>query len=112
MIDKYEFGLISIDAHEYNHDVWIGIQEVSEWFRPDAHYVDLENIEGILDENPQFVLIGTGESGLVKVSADAKNFFLDHKVPVIIKETNQAAIEYNTLKKQGKRVIALMHLTC
>jgi len=112
MIDKYEFGLISVDGKEYNHDVWIGIQEVSEWFRGDSHFVDLEDIEGVLDENPEYVIIGTGKSGLVKVSADAKNFFLDHKVPVIIKETNQAAIEYNELKKQRKRVVALMHLTC
>jgi hypothetical protein len=112
MIDKYEFGLIIVDGKEYNHDIWIGLSEVSEWWRADGHYVDLEDIEGILDENPEYVIIGTGESGLAKVSHDAKNFFLDHKVPVIIKETNQAAIEYNDLKKQGKRIVALMHLTC
>ena len=65
MIQEYRFGLIVIDGKTYNYDVevrWTG--NVLSWQRKESHVIDVEDAERAIEQNPEIVIIGTGESGL------------------------------------------------
>lgn len=112
-IDSYEFGKIKIEGKEYNQDVVIYPDKVlSPWWRKQGHALSLEDLpKDLLEQKLEVVLIGTGYSGLMKVSSEVKDYFQGQDIKVIIEPTIQAWQKYNHLS-QSKKVIALFHLTC
>ena len=120
MIESYHFGSIIIDGKTYNHDVevrWTG--EVLKWWRKEGHMVDLEDIKRALEQNPETIIIGTGESGLVEVTEGAKNEIKSRGIELIVDITEEVIKTFNikkeeSVKEKGKqrKVIGLFHLTC
>jgi len=112
MIDRYQFGEITVDGQKYTHDVWIGLEEISQWWRSEGHAVYEDDVKGAVGEQPETVIIGNGADAIMQVSQEVYDFFQDKKIPLVVKDSGLACDEYNQLKKQGKRVVALIHLTC
>jgi len=120
MIEEYHFGSITIDGKTYNHDVevrWTG--EVLPWRRRESHVIDVEDIKRAMEQNPETIIIGTGESGIAQVTEEAKNFIKGKGIELIIDLTEQATRTFNIRKEEsgeeeGKqnKVIGLFHLTC
>jgi hypothetical protein len=112
IINSYDFGRITIDNKEYRQDVIIYPQKVnSHWRRIEGHRLDLEDIQEILKDKPQVLIIGTGYSGLMKVSSKTKEYLEAEGVKTIVEETRKAYQSYNKLCKEAK-VVAALHLTC
>lgn len=120
MIEDYQFGSIIIDGQTYNHDVeifWTG--EVFDWWRKESHIVDLEDIIDIVEQNPEAIVIGTGQSGMAKVTESAKKFIEVRGIKLFIDPTEQAIKTFNIRQEDSKeeegkpeKVIGLFHLTC
>lgn len=120
MIEEYHFGSITIDGKTYNHDVevrWTG--EVLDWWRQKSHVIDLEDIKRALEQNPETIIIGTGESGVAKVTERLEKELKLRGIELIVDQTEQATKTFNiineeSLEEEGKqrRVIGLFHLTC
>ena len=120
MIEEYRFGSITIDGQTYNHDVevrWTG--EVLGWQREESHVIDIEDIERAMEENPETIIIGTGESGIAKVTENIQDFLKEKGVELIIDKTEQAVKTFNIIKEESEeeegiqaKVIGLFHLTC
>ena len=120
MIQEYQFGLITIDGKDYHHDVevrWTG--EVLDWLRHESHLIDLEDIAEAVEQNPQTLIIGTGESGLAQVTEDAQKAVKFRGIELIIDRTEAAVKTFNirkedSLEEEGaqEKVIGLFHLTC
>jgi len=120
MIKEYKFGEITIDGKNYNHDVearWTG--EVLKWWRGESHIVDVEDVKRAVEQNPDTVVIGTGESGAAKVTKEAQKFIKDKGIKLIIDLTEQATKTFNIICEESEeeegeqdRVIGLFHLTC
>ncbi|MBL7183421.1 MAG: hypothetical protein ISS50_03110 [Anaerolineae bacterium] len=72
-----------------------------------AHFVGFAEIEGLLQEGPDVLIIGTGYDNMVRVEEEiaARPF-------VEILPTPQAVRRYNELRSEGKRVAAIIHSTC
>ena len=67
-VDSYSFGQIVINGRKYTSDVIIFPDRVQgDWYRKKSHELTLKDVTGILDENPEILLVGTGASGLMKV---------------------------------------------
>jgi len=110
-INSYSFGKIVINNHLYNQDVYIDTEgKVSPWQREESHFIRLDDLEKITEENPEVLIIGTGAYGIAKVSPEINTFCQDKKIELIIKPTKEATEEYNRLK--DKRTMAYFHLTC
>jgi len=113
MIENYKFGSIIINGKEYNHDVGIrNSDEVLSWWRKESHVVDLEDIERVLKQKPDIIIIGTGASGIAKVTERAKKAIAEQGIELIIQKTKDAVKIFNNFQEKQKKVIGLFHLTC
>lgn len=120
MIKGYRFGSITIDNKPYNYDVevrWDG--EVLKWWRGESHIIDVEDIKRAVKQSPDAIIIGTGESGLAKVTEAVQKLVTEKGIKLVIDVTREAVRTFNLIhqtltKKQGKqgKVIGLFHLTC
>jgi len=120
MIEEYKFGSIIIDGKTYDYDVevrWTG--EVLKWWRGESHVIDVEDVKRAVEQNPDTIIIGTGESGVARVTEDAQKFIKEKGIKLIIDLTEQATKTFNIRKEESEeeegkqeKVIGLFHLTC
>ena len=120
MIEEYHFGSITINGETYHHDVevfWTG--QVFDWWRKESHVINVEDVIDMVEQNPESIVIGTGQSGMAKVTESAKKFIEGRGIKLFIDPTEQAARTFNirkeeSVEEEGKpeKVIGLFHLTC
>ncbi|MFH1423859.1 MAG: MTH938/NDUFAF3 family protein [Candidatus Nealsonbacteria bacterium] len=120
MIEEYKFGSITFDGKVYQHDIgisWAG--EVFDWQRTESHVIDTEDIVDALEQGPETIVIGTGESGMAQVTTRAKKEIMDRGIELVIDKIEQATRTFNirrdeSFEEEGvqERVVGLFHLTC
>ena len=111
-IDTYRFGRIVINGHNYTSDVIIFPDRVQgEWWRDDSHRLALKDVAGIINENPEILLVGTGASGMMRVLPEVEQAAKARNIKLIIQPTGEACQTYNQLSPT-QRVAAALHLTC
>ncbi len=115
MIQKYSFGSITVNNQTYNHDVeirWTG--EVLLWQRGESHVINTYDVKRAVEQSPEKIVIGTGESGIAEITDDAKKFIVEKGIVLLVDKTGEAArIFNNTLENErNKKIIGLFHLTC
>ena len=120
MIEEYNFGSITINGKTYQEDVeinWLG--KISDWWRKEGHVVDVEDVERAVEQKPETIIIGIGESGAVKVTVRAQDFIKERGIRLIIDLTEPATRTFNIRKEESEeeegkpeKIIGLFHLTC
>jgi len=112
IIDSYRFGLVVINGKNYTSDVIIFPDRVrSEWWRQSGHELCLEDIAEVLTENPEVLIVGTGESGLMMVLPETKQSAEAQGIKLIVETTDKACQTYNQLC-HSQKVVVTLHLTC
>ena len=112
IIDSYQFGLVVINGEKYTSDVVVFPDRVrSEWWRKSGHELSLEDIAEVLTENPEVLIVGTGESGMMRVLPETKRSIEAQDIKLIVETTTKACQTYNQLCS-FQRVVAALHLTC
>lgn len=115
MIDSYEFGTIMINGKRYASDVIVFPDRVLDgWWRKGGHRLHIDDLKEVLNAEPQpeVLVIGTGYSGLMKVSNEVEETLRSRGIQIIVQPTEQACQTLNKLSKSGRRVVAAFHLTC
>lgn len=113
MIEEYRFGFIAIDGKTYNCDVevrWTG--EALKWQRLESHVIGARDVKRAIEQNPETIIIGNGESGVARVTEKAKKFIKEKGVELIVDLTEEAVKTFNIKEGKQQRVIGLFHLTC
>ena len=109
-IDSSTFGSITIDGKIYNHDVYIFPSgKVEE--REHSHVFSREQIEYLLEENPEIVIVGKGVSGLASLSSEARDFLEKKGIEILEGNTQDVKDKFNELS-ENKRVAGILHITC
>jgi len=112
IIAHYSFGKIVIDGRTYTSDVIIYPGRVDDtWWRKEGHRLQAEDLTAVVEAGPEAVVIGTGNLGLMKVSAEAKAYLQSRGIEVHPARTGRAVDLFNTLQDR-KRTVACLHLTC
>ena len=113
MIDRYTFGSIIILGKQYTSDLTIiNGQVCPDWWRKSGHAVDVDDLADILNAKPDYLIIGSGSSGLMKISDQLKQQLSDYGVHVIEEPSSTAIHTFNHMYRDGKNVAAGFHLTC
>jgi len=111
-IDGYVFGRIIIDRKTYTTDVIVYTDRVdSSWWRKEGHYLQKEDLPGIVKAKPDILIIGTGNMGVMQVAESVVKYFEGQGIEVRVAKTGQAVDIFNELSA-GKKVIGAFHLTC
>jgi len=113
MIEEYSFGFIKIDGTTYNYDVQIGVDgKVGLWWRSWSHEVWKKDVEEVLGQEPEAIVIGTGEMGAAKVGENTQREIRAKGIKLVIEPSGEAMKVFNSFKSENKKVAGLFHLTC
>jgi hypothetical protein len=117
-IDSTQFGEITVDGKKYGQVLIVG-NLVAERDYPKlkdlfgtSHKIGDWEIEELLEENPEIIVVGTGQNGAMEID---EKFFEEMKkkgIEVIADIAPKASEIFNAKIKEGKRVNALIHTTC
>ena len=111
-IDRYEFGLIVIEGQTFKNDVLIWPGRVkSDWWRQEAHLLQLDDVAEALAANPQVLVVGQGEPGKMQVDPALSAYLQDRGVELMAFPTREACRVINDLRGK-RRLAAALHLTC
>lgn len=120
MINEYHFGSITINGRIYNYDVEVRwSDEILPWRRKESHLIDVEDVQRAVGQEPETIVIGTGESGVAQVTEEAEQFIKGKGIELIIDKTGEAVKTFNIIQEESKeeegkqeKIIGLFHLTC
>jgi hypothetical protein len=111
-IDRYEFGLMVIEGQTFRNDVLIWPGRIkSDWWRREAHFLQLDDVVEALAANPQVLVVGRGEPGKMQVDPALAAYLRDRGVELIDLPTREACRVINGLSGK-RRLAAALHLTC
>jgi hypothetical protein len=116
-IDSFDFGSIVVDGRRYVYDVLIlpdgTVRErVASRARLRSHTITSHEIEGIGKLQPDIIVVGTGTSELASLSDNAYVYVKRSNLNLVLLPSPQAVEKFNQLIDEGKRVAALIHITC
>lgn len=112
MIESYSFGEIVIDGKRFTKDLIIYPERIdSKWWRKEGHVLNIEDIGEIIKAKPDTLIVGTGNSGVMKIPPQTRSLIESKEIKLISEKTEGACRLYNELCKR-ERVVAALHLTC
>ncbi|MCO6041652.1 Mth938-like domain-containing protein [Thermococcus alcaliphilus] len=117
MIDKVEFGRISVNRKEYSHDIVIypsgKVERRKKWISKEkhgtSHKLDPEELKKYLKEDFEVLVVGTGIYGMLSLLPESRKLIEGKEV--IEKPTPEAAKVFNELRKKRK-TLGIFHITC
>ncbi|MBW2977643.1 Mth938-like domain-containing protein [Candidatus Woesearchaeota archaeon] len=112
MIDNYTFGKFVIDGKDYNSNVILINKTVRPARHLPNHELSLNDFVPLVEAKPEYIIIGTGASGVMPVPEDISNFIKEKGIKLIVEKTGDACQTYNALLKEEKKVAAFLHNTC
>ncbi len=115
MIESYSFGQMVVDGKEYHDDLLICEGEVkSGWVRKRGHQLQPEDLNWVVDRNPDLLVVGTGRSGRMKVPEETKSFLGENRIALWVGDTADAKDYFNARRKEkdGEKIAGAFHLTC
>ena len=111
-VDSYAFGHITVGGESHAGDVIIFPDRVEgHWRRRQGHRLEPGDLTIALAWEPEAVIIGTGESGAMKVPVDTIAYLESKGIDVFVMKTAAAVEFFNSLPK-CRRIVAALHLTC
>lgn len=112
-IDSSGFGEITIDNKSYAFDMYVCYDgELREARLSERHLFSKEELSFLLKRNPEVIIIGTGQYGLVEVSKDVKTITQRRGIELVRALTPDAVKKFNELMERGKKVVGFFHVTC
>jgi hypothetical protein len=83
---------------------------LTNWWRADGHRLVLADLEGILEELPERLVVGTGAYGQMRPDPSMLDHLRERGVEVEALPTGEAVRRYGEL--DPRRTAAALHLTC
>ena len=112
MIESCSFGSITIQGKLYRSDLKIiNGQVYPDWLRKSGHSVDVDEVADIIKAKPDYVVIGSGSFGRMKLSKQLKQYLADCGIQVIVEPSGTAIGTFNRMYADDKNVCAGFHLT-
>jgi hypothetical protein len=112
-IEHYSFGAIQVNGEPYRQDLIIYQDRVeSGWWRTEGHRLRLEDIPAVLADPPEVFVVGQGDPGKMQVDERVVEELDRLGIQLVSLPTRAACDTFNELSREGKHVVAALHLTC
>jgi len=111
-VDSFRFGRIVIDSKPYQKDIVILPEGVkTNWWRKEGHNLQVDDLEWVMEAQPEVLIIGKGTMNRMQVSKDVLETCKNAGIETIELSSNDACQHYNKMRLKKKTALAL-HLTC
>lgn len=108
---KFEtFGELEVDGKIYYSDMIVWWDGEVEFVAKD-HILDMEDFLMLMRKKPNFVVIGTGQRGMVIVPQELRELMKGRKTKLFEDKSDKAVDIFNTFARTGKKVVAYIHTT-
>jgi hypothetical protein len=112
LVDSYRFGEVVVEGRRFRTDITITCDgSVSSWWRREGHVLNVEDLKGVLCDDLEVLVVGTGDSGGMVVPEDTRGFVSSLGIDLFTEKTASACERYNSLLGEKKVALAI-HLTC
>jgi hypothetical protein len=112
-IERYSFGSIAVDGTDYSSDLIIYPDRIrADWWRKEGHVLHVEDLTDVLDNPPEVLVVGQGDPGRMRVDPAVAERLEKLNVQLVAAPTKVACERFNDLSRQGRSVVAALHLTC
>ncbi|MFP4686675.1 MAG: Mth938-like domain-containing protein [bacterium] len=111
-VSDYSFGSMKVGDKKISSDIIVHGDWIHDWWRESGHRVVTVDLKEIARRNPAIIVFGCGASGMMTVSAEAKQHLQQQGIDCETYNTGKAVKRYNQLLKEGKNVAGAFHLTC
>jgi hypothetical protein len=114
------FGWIEIDGKRYENDIVITThgaivprpKHLSKKYGGWHTVLGPEEIESVIAGNPEIVVVGCGHFGVLPIRPETRALLGEHGVEIECARLHKAIKRYDALTGEGRRVAALLHVTC
>ena len=116
-IDKFSFGSIVVEGKKYSRDILIFADGAVKKRKGGllmfgSHKIKRKEIEELIQGQPETIIVGTGANGAANIAADVESWAKEKNLSLMVQPSYDAVAKLNKLTEQGKRVAALIHITC
>ncbi len=112
-IQSYSFGKMIINGKVFNQDLIILKNRIIDnWRRKEGHILQPEDLDEVIEAKPQYLTVGQGAYGAMKISEEAKKLLFSKNIELIHAPTGEAYKIFNQYQEEDKRVAGAFHLTC
>jgi hypothetical protein len=116
-IEGFKFGSIVISGQKYGRDVLMFSdgtvkQRKGGFWKFGSHVIKKVEIEELMKGGPEVIVVGKGTSSKAKLAPDAELPAKEAKAELVMLSSVEAVERFNRLTDEGKRVSALIHITC
>jgi|SRR3989344_3748372 len=108
MIQEYKLGAFIVSGRQFIGSIKIIDDKVRYWER-ETLVLDVKDIEELLRAQPEFIVIGTGAGGLLKVSDAVRSAINNKGITMITAKTQEAIKRFNEFKEKNKKVAGIFH---
>jgi hypothetical protein len=116
-INATTFGSITIDGKTYEHDVVIRLdgevvkrkKKLSKKLYGTSHTLSKDEAKFVFEKGCDQLILGSGQIGNVRLSAEAESYFDKKGCKVIVQPTPKAIQLFN---RSNAKKIGLFHVTC
>jgi len=116
-INSTSFGSITVNENNFEKDILIRMsgqiekrkKKLSKEVYGTSHKISLAEAKFIYEKGADEIIIGTGQTGYVELSKEAKEFFEEKGLEAKLLRTPEATKLWN--ESEGK-IIAMFHVTC
>lgn len=116
-INSTSFGSITVKGKDFEYDILIRLdgqvekrrKKLSKKIYGTSHKISLAEAKYIYEKGARRLVLGTGQTGYVKLSKKARKFFKEKNIRTKLHPTPEAVKLWN--KSKGK-TIAMFHITC
>ncbi|GAK58058.1 hypothetical protein U27_05031 [Candidatus Vecturithrix granuli] len=113
MINSYMYGEIIINRRRYVTDLIIYPDRIDVdwgWQRSSEHTVTITDLSAIIAEHPQYVIIGTGNAGRLRVLSETQEYVRACGIQLVSLPTWRACLLYNKIGAKG--TVGAFHIGC
>jgi len=116
-IDEIKFGCITVEGKKYRQDVFVLADGTVKKRRGGflmfgSHTVTKKELEELSQGQPDIIIVGTGTDGAAHVAPEAAAWARESNLELAVLPSYEAVTKLNELTGQGRKVAALIHITC
>lgn len=119
-LESAGFGWLVANGERYDRDIIITVdgeiiprpKHLSKKYGGWHTVLGPEEIESALVGNPEILVVGCGHFGVLPIRPETHALLAQRGVRLETLRIRKAMAQYTTLARAGKRVAAVLHLTC